>query len=404
MQKVLDRFTTLIKKKFPASSSIELMTYKPTSTIPLGGNSAQCAIIVSSSLPNGRQSAESVLGRLLQRTISPGAGGIATPPSHFIVLSSLGTERTDKFPYALQNTFGGGKLDKQRDVEEVVISTVKGRMVAEGARLGDASRDYTIIKFGEVVEDSKVKKGKDDNGFVKIRPGDTLDGNVGVEAAANVLLQALAFQPNARNSTMSVVGGIAGDETAIDGVKWGDDFLRLDGPELWRMEEDDVWTPDGKGSEEGANRVFEKLANYLGEWSLVFDNGAKGTGLTTPVNVKPDTYLMNSSTTKWSVRLEFKPTFTGSAYKSKDEERELERQGQTSPSSSTPNKKFKNTKQQKEGGIEVLVEKTFSNDSPVGIRVRAKRCNMDDFTVIKELSEETILKRLQEAMVVWKKQ
>ena len=49
------------------------------------------------------------------------------------------------------------------------------------------------------------------------------------------------------------------------------------------MEKDAVWAPDGKDSEERVNRVFE-------EWSLVFNNGAKGTGLTTPVNMKPDTY------------------------------------------------------------------------------------------------------------------
>jgi len=412
MQEVLNRFTTLIEKQFPSSPPIEITTYKPTSKIPLGGDNAQCAIIVASSLSNGRQSAESITSRLLQRTVSPGAGGIGTPPTHLIVLSSLGTERTDKFPYSMQNTFGGGKLTKQREVEEVVMSTVTGRMVVEGGR---KTRDYTIIKLGEIVDDSKVKKkGGVDNSFVDISPGDSLDGNIGVKAAANVLLQAVAIQPNARNATMSAIGSIKSSETedsAIDEFIWEDSFLRLDGPELWRMEAEDVWIDDNQssGKDGEVDLVFQELSNYLTEWSLLFDNGAKGTGLTTPVTITPSKFSPTPSLSvraKWGVRLEFKQTSTGSSYLSKDEERELERERQT-PSDVSSNKeppKIKNTKQKKEGGVEILVEKTISKDGIAGIRVRATRCNMSDFTVIKELSEETIVKKVQGAIVTWKKQ
>ena len=38
------------------------------------------------------------------------------------------------------------------------------------------------------------------------------------------------------------------------------------------------------------------------------------------------------------------------------------------------------------------------------LRVRARRCNMDDATVVKELSEQTILKNLGKAVEVWKKE
>ena len=61
-------------------------------------------------------------------------------------------------------------------------------------------------------------------------------------------------------------------------------------------------------------------------------------------------------------------------------------------------------KQKKEGGIEILVEEVSKKDGKFELRVRAKRCNMDDNTVIKEMSEETILKRLEEAVEAWEKE
>ena len=48
--------------------------------------------------------------------------------------------------------------------------------------------------------------------------------------------------------------------------------------------------------------------------------------------------------------------------------------------------------------IDVVVEITKSKE----LRLRARRCNYADDAVIKELSEETILKRLQDAIDIWK--
>lgn len=410
MQKVLDRFTTLLSTPLPSTTTT---TYLPTSVLPMGGNGAQTIIIVSSSLSNGRLSAESILSRVLKRSLPQAGARITPPPSHLVVLSSLGTERTDKFPYSMQNMMGG-KLSKMYDVEEVVISTVKGRMVVEGGGgAGDVPLDYTVIKLGEIVDDSKVKKnskgdGVGDDGVVTIRPGDSLDGTVGVEAAANVLLQAVAMQPNARNATMSVIGGMVNDS---DDDIWGDAFLRLDGPELWRMEEKDIISSNNKDE---VDRAFNTLTTYLEEWSLIFDNGAKGTGLTTPVTltqpilsaVQDEGKSSSSIRVKWSLRLEFKATGTGAAYKSKSEERQLERERST-PSTTSSKKEpvvMKNVIQKKEGGIEILAEKTMGKNGIMGIRIRARRCNMNDFTVVKEISEEVIVKKVQEAVAVWKKQ
>ena len=50
----------------------------------------------------------------------------------------------------------------------------------------------------------------------------------------------------------------------------------------------------------------------------------------------------------------------------------------------------------KPGGVEILVEEQQ-------LQVRVKRCETDEDTMIKEMSEETILKELKVALDVWKK-
>jgi hypothetical protein len=82
---------------------------------------------------------------------------------------------------------------------------------------------------------------------------------------------------------------------------------------------------------------------------------------------------------------------------SKAEERAREEQsgGSSKGSSNTPRKR----RTKPEGGVEVLVEVTNEDE----LRVRARRCNMADDTVLKEISEEKILKRLKESLDVWSK-
>lgn len=286
---------------------------------------------------------------------------------------------------------GGGKLKKAREVEETAIATVKGRFVADSSV---PSLDYTVLKMGELVEDEKIASKKD--GEFNLQPGDSLDGKLGIEAAANTLLRSVALQPSARNSTLSVVGAMTKGQDLEEEV-WDDWFMRLDGPELWRSEtlvegDDDL------------DRKFEELASYMEEWSTRFENGAKGTGLTTAVIVSPSKFLNDlevpSIVRKYGVRLEFKKTNTGSRYKSKSEERELETaQPKSSSANAAP---VSPLRQSREGGVEIVVEEVAKSGKRQ-LRVRARRCNMDDKAVVKELSEETILKRLGEAVAVWKK-
>lgn len=379
----MDKFTTLAITAFDQGfdNTVFIDKYTPTSTIPLGGNNAQC-VILASSVINGRSSAENILGRILKRTVLPG-GAIGVPPSHIVVVSKLGTERTGIFPYSMQNLMGG-KLSKCLEVEETVKGIIKGRLEDQ------LPMDYTIMKIGDVVDDSKSKSK------FMLKAGDSLDGDVGVLAAANALLQAVAYQPSARNSTFSVIGGIDSSMSLQDS-SWDDWFLRLDGPEILRI--DDI-VPPGTPADI-VNEKYLKLSEFIFQWSLMFDHGAKGTGLTTPVTIKKSSLPARKSegvSQRCGVVLEFKPTITGSAYKSKGEERERERQQVTSGSSNVDKTNTSmNYKARKEGGVEILIELTTTGS----LRLRARRCNMDDSTVIKELSEDTILGKLKEALQIF---
>jgi hypothetical protein len=225
---------------------------------------------------------------------------------------------------------------------------------------------------------------------------------VGVEAAARALVQAVAFQPSARNATMSLAGGWVPGEELSDRA-WDDSFLRLNGPELFRVV---GLAGSAASSKADLDKRHDRLVEFIREWSEMFEGGAKGTGLTTPVMLRQshgDASEAEGTVRRSGVRILFKQTNTGAAYKSKDEERSLERQqGSDLPAKPTGDGATAvqtKRKATKEGGVEVLVEETLDND----LRVRARRCNMDDGTVVKELSEQVIIKQLEKAVGVWQK-
>ena len=367
------------------NSDINIETYSPASNIPMGGNNAQTALIFASSL-NDRSSLENLLGRVLKRTAPVAGGAAGMPPSHVVIVSSLGTERTNKMPYSMQNMFTG-KLDKLREIEQSIVAISRGR--SEG---GKKPLDFTIVKFGEVSNDD----GDGSEITVNIRPGDILDGEIGPNAAANVLVQAMAYQPYARNSTLCATGTLP-SKTEVETSVWNDMFVCLSGPELMRIEA-------GSGSDDVDKILdpkFEQLAAYVKEWSTAYEGDRKGTGLTTPVlvrNSRKGPSKFDGVVAREGVRILFQTTNTGDRYKSASEDKaaEKERNGSGSSSkSSGPSKVI--GKARKEGGVEILVEKTNSGD----LRVRARRCNMDQKTVVKEMSEEVILSSLKKAVKAW---
>ncbi|KAL7543888.1 hypothetical protein ACHAXR_013328 [Thalassiosira sp. AJA248-18] len=391
---ILDRLTTLLNEAF--DSNIIVDTYSPTSSnIPIGANNAQTAIIFASSL-NDRSSLETLLGRILKRTAPVAGGTVGMPPSHVVIISALGTERTNKMPYSMQNLFGG-KLDKLSEIEQGIAAISRSRIAGKQNPL-----DYTVVKFGDVSSDDKGDGG----GGIEIQPGDVVDGEIGPNAAANVLLQAMAYQPYARNVTLCAAGSLSSG-ASVDTATWNDKFLSLFGPELLRIEAG-PGAATGNDSDDGAilDSKFEQLRQYVKQWSGAYEGDRKGTGLTTPVLVrksrKPASEF-DGVVARSGVRILFQTTNTGDRYKTASEERKDDKErnaggGSVAKKSPSPAKPVM-TKAKKEGGVEVLVEKTTDGN----IRVRARRCNMDNKTIVKEMSEVVIVKSLKKAVEAWVK-
>jgi hypothetical protein len=223
---------------------------------------------------------------------------------------------------------------------------------------------------------------KDDGkGDFQLLPRDVLDGTTSLETASNVLVQGIAFQPFARNATLCATGSLdkATMKNQVD--FWEHTFLRLEGPEVWRSQESI-----------GSGAMYDQFLEYITGWADIL--ATSGKGLTTPVRATPGIYSRSRQLVKEQdgVSLLFLPTQTGKNYVSRTEEKQ--RAEQTDQSS----KPFRRSV--REGGLDVVVEVTKDDQ----LRVRARRCNYADDAVIKELSEETILKRLKEAVQSWQKE
>ena len=160
-------------------------------------------------------------------------------------------------------------------------------------------------------------------------------------------------------------------------------------------------------SNENPTTKFDSLSNMISSWSKVFftDDGKKKTGLTTPVTLvelKPPSQIIEEEggsddddgeiVTNYSgVQLLFKKGTTGgrAAYQDKDDEKN-NKEGDKKKEDATI----------KEGGVEVRVEQLSNGD----LQVIAKRCDFDEDTMIKEMSELTIIDSLKQAMAAWKKE
>jgi hypothetical protein len=81
-------------------------------------------------------------------------------------------------------------------MEEAVMNAVRNRVM-------EPPLDYTIFKVGELKESKR--------GDFELTPGDSLDGTTSPNLAAQVLVEAVALQPFARNATLCVVGNMPND-------------------------------------------------------------------------------------------------------------------------------------------------------------------------------------------------
>ncbi|KAL3760688.1 hypothetical protein ACHAWU_000008, partial [Discostella pseudostelligera] len=433
--RIVTKLSNLLDAAFDSDITIDIYNPSSSSSVAMGGNNAQSVILFASALENDKSNLENILGRLLKRTVSSSSSSsFSTPPTHLLLISSHGTSRTNQSPYSLQNfaLLGSGKLDKLSEMESALRNVVKGRVIGKQFPL-----DYTIVKFGDVLsEEEERKKCKESADAVigtsiVIRPGDALDGAIGPNAAARVVLEALAYQSYARNATLCAEGYYddvsSGDEqNAKIRRMWNDKFLCLSGPELLRMEVVAIRKDnDAIVVSSGASKVvdtdadldtkFEQLSQYIQLWATKSYGESEGSkksssGLTTPVIVRPssrssvgtpNSLELDGVLSRNGVRILFQTTNTGDRYKSASEEREDEkmRSGGGGGGSGGTTKKSTTIigKARKEGGIEILVEKSLDNT----IRVRARRCNMDDKTIVKEMSEAVILKSLEKAVESW---
>jgi hypothetical protein len=137
---------------------------------------------------------------------------------------------------------------------------------------------------------------------------------------------------------------------------------------------------------------FESLSEYIQQWSKFLIDDPKGMGLVTPVNIVPlDATATEDGVKQVSgLKVVFKRTKTGGSYKSSKEEKAVKEGGTT----------VKKKKVIREGGVEIKVEQLDDGK----LQVRARRCETDEETIIKEMSEEAIKNDLIKAVGIWKKQ
>ena len=136
-----------------------------------------------------------------------------------------------------------------------------------------------------------------------------------------------------------------------------------------------------ESSPEDTEMEFDGLSDYIQKWGDLFASG--GIKLTTPVQVSK---IIDDQSK--GARLLFQSIDTG--YKNKREEEKDE----------VADKKSNKKPPASQGGLDIVVERVSSS----AIKVVARRCAIEEGTVIKEMSEERILKELNTAIAAWKKE
>lgn len=156
----------------------------------------------------------------------------------------------------------------------------------------------------------------------------------------------------------------------------------------------------------------ESLTNFLEVWAKITLQNDKG--LTTPVSptkfqtipseeiIFEENCLQNSSNSS-SMKLIFRPPKRYLSYK---EQKSMEKNGVI------PDRKGAKIDAWSPGGVEIQVTiNTIIKETAIGseanqkssIEIKARRCNIDGDTVVKKTSERAIVRRLENAIRIWKK-
>ena len=150
-----------------------------------------------------------------------------------------------------------------------------------------------------------------------------------------------------------------------------------------------------------ADVAFDSISTYVVDWAKLFEgDGGKERGLTTPVTVSTlngpvpadgdddaqddDNEVLVSS----GIKFTFKPP--KNAFEDKKDTDDGEKQGK------------KKKKETSSGGVLVQCQKIASGGGEVEVRLLASRCDIDEGTIIKEMSEQCIVDDLRKAVKIWR--
>ena len=166
-----------------------------------------------------------------------------------------------------------------------------------------------------------------------------------------------------------------------------------------------------------ADVAFDSISTYLVDWANLFEGDrGKERGLTTsvavtkldgpvPVDVGSDDDDDDDDDTaedgmeviaSSGVKFTFKPP--PNAFDDRNNNKD------TNDGEKTVDEQKKKKKETSPGGVQVLAQKILSSggDGGVEVRVVATRCDIDEGTIIKEMSEECICDDLRKAIKIWR--
>ena len=292
-----------------------------------------------------------------------GKGGIDAPEmaalvaavpdgvTRLVYLGVHGVERVNQLPYSMQNVFG--QLDKLRAAEQEVLLRALKR-----------------IPSCSVVRVAQIKEEGGDDARCELAPGDALQGAVAASAVEAVLVQSLQ-RAEAVNASFSVGfasgAALAGPAASIADadVHWDDEFVRLVGPEIYRR-------PLARA---GLDRAVE----WVRLWARDFLKD--GMRLTTPVELE---------NVDGGVILRFlQPGGVGYDLDFDQEETAEMKYAAAKAASKEGRARSRGTA---DGALVVVAE------AEPYVRVRVTRAEMGEGVVVKEMSEQTVLERLDKGL------
>lgn len=283
-----------------------------------------------------------------------------------VVVSTLGVERTDRMPFSLQNMFG--QLDKQRGAEQEVVLRARRDLPC-----------FTVVRVGKLRADPPAPPSLPDASTrppavrLQLQAGDALSGDLDASAAAQLVVASLS-RNEAVNASFSIGPLVGGDDTipapgtaiSTDAEYWQDQWLKLVGPEVYRRPLTALPAADA--------------ALWLREWARRFLR--PGQQLTTPIAVED---------VEDGVLLRFLTRSTGyadfDAEESADDKWAAAKVGAADLKAGEP-----------DGALLLVAE---ARPSP---RVRVTRAEMQESTVVKEMSEEAVLTRLERDLAALEEQ